>query len=255
MFTYPDRDLFQEREKRTKRAINLWLEQKLGCAFVDRIHRENPRYKKVQEKIARQNAAEAHLPTQILKLGFRNFGKRDLGFKGDTDNYYWHWCVAIGENEQAFEVAANDTTMAMAIKGPDGMVASTEEHFISDHTAKTDLRRDFDGCLVLPKSTKKTITEVENFSKQWCSSHPSYTAIGPNCQTYCEDLYTFLTGDYLPYEKSATRMMGRAPQDGPEKDEKAEWIVLPNKPGVTPEEVELWEKDHPVPDEADAAAA
>ena len=68
------------------------------------------------------------------------------------------------------------------------------------------------------KTTHRTDAELETFSKQWANRHPVYNATGPNCQTFTEDLYIYLTGENLKFAKFADL------KKGPESSTAAVWL-------------------------------
>ena len=74
------------------------------------------------------------------------------------------------------------------------------------------------------KTTRRTDAEIVTFSKQWANRHPVYNAMGPNCQTFAEDLYIYLTGENLGFAKFADL------KRGPESSAAAVWL----KPGKKP---------------------
>jgi len=79
--------------------------------------------------------------------------------------------------------------------------------------------------------TQKTDEEIEEFARRWVKLHPIYRALGPNCQTYTEDLFTFLTGEDLPFAKTADKMVGRGIRlQGPEVNPNSVWLDLSKKP-------------------------
>jgi hypothetical protein len=91
----------------------------------------------------------------------------------------------------------------------------------------------FHGFLDLPHMTRKTDEDIEEFSRRWVKLHPIYRTLGPNCQTYAEDLFTFLTGEDLPFAKSADKVVGRAGScglEGPETNPNATWLVPSKRP-------------------------
>merc|ERR1711918_303814 len=82
----------------------------------------------------------------------------------------------------------------------------------------------FDAVLLLPQTTHKTDAEVKDFCRQWVRKHPAYNLLGPNCQTFAEDLFTFLCGQNLPFTKSASRIDKGGRGAGPEHHPATHWI-------------------------------
>ena len=72
--------------------------------------------------------------------------------------------------------------------------------------------------------TTKSDREIEQFSKHWVRKHPIYNPAGPNCQTYAEDLFVFLTGENLPFNKAGDL------KRGPEFDERMVWMNRSKRP-------------------------
>lgn len=126
----------------------------------------------------------------------------------------WHWGIQVGDD--IYELNGS-----IAIYGPKGVIAANSPLMVGP-TNGTRLSQ-FDGYLDLQfngrsKSTRKSSDEIETFSKQWVKAHPIYRVEGPNCQTYAEDLYTFLCGENLPYAKVGDL------KPGPEKDARVVWL-------------------------------
>lgn len=53
---------------------------------------------------------------------------------------------------------------------------------------------------------------------------------GPNCQTFTEDLFTFLCGQNLPFAKSANRLETFGRGAGPEHHPLTQWLKPEKKP-------------------------
>merc|ERR1719336_1682579 len=71
----------------------------------------------------------------------------------------------------------------------------------------------------LDSHTIKSDDEIEQFCKEWVSTHPNYNAWGPNCQTFAEDFHTFLAGVQMPFASFASRYHrngGECPEAHPE---------------------------------------
>ena len=135
---------------------------------------------------------------------------------GGTQGVVWHWGLGVGDG--IFEVNG-----AMAVYGPKGMVAATGPGVGPKHGTKQE---QFHAYLPLPNLCLQSDGEIETFSKQWCKLHPVYIATGPNCQTYAEDLYTFLTGGNMPFSKT---MEGQR-ENAPERHTDCVWLVAAKKP-------------------------
>ena len=88
--------------------------------------------------------------------------------------------------------------------------------------------RQFDAFLSLPQTTQRTDAEVKDFCRQWVRNHPIYNVLGPNCQTFAEDLFSYLCGQNLPFSKSACRIDRCGP--GPEHHPSTQWIRPEKKP-------------------------
>eukprot|EP00747_Dinoflagellata_sp_TGD_P165534 gnl/TRDRNA2_/TRDRNA2_186913_c0_seq1.p1 gnl/TRDRNA2_/TRDRNA2_186913_c0~~gnl/TRDRNA2_/TRDRNA2_186913_c0_seq1.p1 ORF type:complete len:296 (-),score=37.45 gnl/TRDRNA2_/TRDRNA2_186913_c0_seq1:284-1171(-) len=158
----------------------------------------------------RVKSSERGRQQRTTKLVFRHFGK-------DAKDYMWHWALAV--DDDVYEVAG-----WMAVMGPHGIVASN--CLVIPYN--TDLTK-FHGYLDLPQNTRKTDSEIRSFIEEWVRNHPLYNAFGPNCQTFAEDLFTFLTGHNLPFAKFAERFKGA---DGPESDPRTTWLNSSKKPGA-----------------------
>jgi len=156
---------------------------------------------------------------RTIKLVFRHFGD-SLGAK--KSGYLWHWGLQV--DDSIYEVNG-----AMAVMGPNGIVAASSPLAKKIHTNITQ----FHGYLDLPQVTQKTDKEIEDFSCRWVKLHPVYNALGPNCQTYAEDLFTFLTGEDLPFAKTADKVVGLGGSralEGPEMNPSAVWLNPKKKP-------------------------
>lgn len=167
------------------------------------------------ENAKAENAAKEHRrnPKRKLKLVFRHFGTKN------TD-YYWHWALAV--DERVYEVAGS-----MAVVGPEGVVASNHPMLGNKRTALEK----FDGYLPLQTTTRYSNDEIHSFIKDWVATHPKYNAFGPNCQTFAEDLHTFLAGETLPFRKFTDRV-GKKGAEGPESDPRSVWFNREARPGA-----------------------
>jgi hypothetical protein len=157
-----------------------------------------------------------------IKLVFRKFGE-SVGAK--KDGLLWHWALSI--DDSIYEVNG-----AMAVIGPNGVVAASSP--FTNRYKGTDVR-DFHGYIEMPQTTEKTDEDIEAFTCRWVKLHPVYHALGPNCQTYADDLFTFLTGEDLPFAKTADKMVGRAHSSklkigGPEANRNVVWLDPNKKP-------------------------
>jgi len=156
---------------------------------------------------------------RAIKLVFRHFGD-SVGPK--KDGYLWHWGLSV--DDSIYEVNG-----AMAVMGPNGIVAASSPLV---KQVRTNLMQ-FHGYLDLPQGTRKTDEDIEEFSRRWVKLHPIYKALGPNCQTYAEDLFTFLTEEDLPFAKTADKVMGPGGSralKGPEANPSAVWLAPGKKP-------------------------
>merc|ERR550537_1367487 len=109
----------------------------------------------------------------------------------------------------------------MAVMGPNGIVAASSPLI---KNVRTNLSH-FHGYLDLPQWTQKADEEIEEFSRRWVKLHPVYKALGPNCQTYAEDLFTFLTGEDLPFAKAADKIVGQGVNlPGPHLSPNSIWL-------------------------------
>jgi len=148
-----------------------------------------------------------------IALVFRHFGD-SLGAR--KDGYLWHWGLRVGDS--IYEVNG-----AMAVMGPNGIVAASTPLVKHVHTNLSH----FHGYVDLPHTTRRTDEAIESFSRDWVRHHPIYQALGPNCQTYAEDLFTFLTGADLPFAKTADKVVGKGGNSslhGPEQHSRAVWL-------------------------------
>jgi len=165
-------------------------------------------------------------PHRKIDLVFRYFGD-SLGLK--KDGIMWHWGLRV--DESIYEVNA---VMGMAVMGPNGVVAPSSLWVTS---VRTEILH-FDGYLSLSQKTSKTDQEIEEFTCRWVKEHPAYHALGPNCQTYADNLFMFLTGEDLPFAKSADKVMnpsawgpgGSRGLYGPEVNPSAVWMKPDKKP-------------------------
>jgi len=159
---------------------------------------------------AQQRLASAAVRTgqkaRPLKLVFRHVDRLGIG---------WHWGLAIGES--VYEVGGS-----MAVIGPRGVVHASTPLIVSSRARTGTRLSQFDGYVPLDgRSTHLTDEEIEQFCEGWVSRHPTYHVAGPNCQTFSEDLFIFLTGTNLDFPKFADL------QRGPEASASAIWL----KPG------------------------
>jgi len=165
------------------------------------------------------NDAEVQTNQRAIKLVFRHFGDSVGAKKG---GFLWHWGLSVSDS--IYEVNG-----AMAVMGPNGIVAASSPLI---KLVRTNLRQ-FHGYLDLPQITYRTDEDIEKFSRRWVKHHPVYKALGPNCQTYAEDLFTFLTGEDLPFAKTADRVVGPSGSkvlQGPEVDPSAVWLDSSKRP-------------------------
>jgi hypothetical protein len=149
-----------------------------------------------------------------IRLVFRGIG-------GDRkDKLLWHWGLSV--DDSIYEVNG-----AMAVMGPNGVVAASSPLV---KKVCTDLSQ-FHGYLDLPQGTRKANEEIEEFSRRWVKLHPVYKALGPNCQTYTEDLFTFLTGEDLLFAKTADKIVGNGVAlQGPHLNPNSVWLDERKKP-------------------------
>ena len=116
----------------------------------------------------------------------------------------------------------------MAVIGPTGVVHASTPLIRPGQAAWTGTRLDqFHGYVVLGgRSTHLTDEEIAHFCREWVGRHPTYSAAGPNCQTFSEDLFVFLTGTNLDFPKFADLARG------PEASVDAVWINPSKKPAI-----------------------
>jgi len=159
-----------------------------------------------------------HLHARRIKLVFRRFGDSFMPSFG----VLWHWGLSI--DGSIYEVNG-----AMAVMGPNGIVAASTPML---KPVRTNLQQ-FHGYVDLPETTIKTNKEIEDFSCRWVKLHPMYKALGPNCQSYVEDLFSFLTEQALPFAKSSDKVVGPGDawaMSGPEVNPNAVWLDPSKKP-------------------------
>jgi len=146
----------------------------------------------------------------------------------------YHWAIGIEEelgseydNLQIYEVNGS-----MGVYGPRGLIAASSP-MLCGPISGTRLDQ-FEGILDLNLGirtklgtlgkgralTQKTHNDIVKFTREWVLRHPIYKFEGPNCQTYTEDLFNFLTGCNLAYPKIAELQW----QVGPEADARTVWI-------------------------------
>lgn len=145
----------------------------------------------------------------------------------------YHWGIAIEEHPGSGHHRSHiyEVNGLMAIYGPEGLICTTgpcigpangtrldqfQAIFDLNHGISTKIGK-------LPKGvakTMKTHKEIDDFCHQWVQRHPVYNVIGPNCQTFAEDLFTFCTGHNLPYTKSLEALG----EKGPEDDKRTQWL-------------------------------
>lgn len=163
-------------------------------------------------------SANGQAEQRPVKLVLRHFGPGSLlGSSGDLG---WHWGLAVGD--ECYEVQGS-----MVVLGPKGVVAASSP--FASNTAPTHLSK-YDALLALPQTTRKSDREIEEFTRQWVRTHPTYNLFGPNCQTFAEDLFTFLCGQKLPFSMSASRLGSFGRGAGPESHPATEWL----KPAMRP---------------------
>jgi hypothetical protein len=182
-----------------------------GSRLVREVHKQRQR--------AHSADIEKREHSRSIKLVFRHFGN-SLGAR--NDGYFWHWGLSI--DNSIYEVNG-----AMAVLGPNGIVAASTP---MAKNIRTNLNQ-FHGYLTLQQATHKTDEEIEEFTRRWVKLHPVYKALGPNCQTYTEDLFAFLTGEDLPFAKFADKTVGKGGNshfEGPEASPSAVWLDASKKP-------------------------
>lgn len=164
-------------------------------------------------------AADPSRPSRPVKLAIRHFGpKNPLG----SIDLCWHWGLCVGKENSCYEVNG-----LMVVIGPKGIIAASSP--LAAKFSPTHLSQ-YDGVVTLPHTTQKSDEEIEVFTRQWVKKHPVYLVAGPNCQTYAEDLFTFLTGDNMPFAKSANRIDTFGRGSSPEHHGETHWM----KPGKRP---------------------
>lgn len=173
--------------------------------------RADGRGAQILQRALEQRLPRTHEQSRSIKLVFRRFGHSTMPSFG----LLWHWGLSI--DHSIYEVNG-----AMAVMGPNGIVAASTPFLKPLHT---NLQQ-FHGYLDLPQITTKTDEEIEQFSCRWVKQHPMYKVLGPNCQTYTDDLFRFLTGEDLPFAKAADKMVGPGGEvvSGPEVDPSAVWL-------------------------------
>jgi len=157
-------------------------------------------------------------PSRPLTLLLRHFGPGSP-FGSSTD-LGWHWALAVGEEHNCYEVAGS-----MAVLGPKGLVAASSP--FATNTKPTHISQ-YDAFLKLPQTTQKSDDDIKSFIRQWVRKHPLYTVLGPNCQTFAEDLFTFCCGQNLPFSKSSSRLDRRGV--APEAHPSTVWLTQHKKP-------------------------
>ena len=153
-------------------------------------------------------AAARSSPARRIKIVFRRVDKLGIG---------WHWALALGDS--IWEVAG----VPMAIVGPRGVVVGIPYPGHKGASSGARLSH-YDGYIQMQGTSRKTDDEIDKFSRDWASRHPLYNAYGPNCQTFTEDLFIYLTGQNLGFAKFADL------QSGPEKSAEAVWLNPSKKP-------------------------
>ena len=165
-----------------------------------------------------QQARSSALPSRPIKLVIRHFGPGSP--LGSSTDLGWHWGLAIGDENACYEVAGS-----MAVIGPNGILAASSP--LATNIKPTHLGQ-YDAFLELPQTTQRTDAEVKDFCRQWVRNHPIYNVLGPNCQTFAEDLFSYLCGQNLPFSKSACRIDRCGP--GPEHHPSTQWIRPEKQP-------------------------
>ena len=132
----------------------------------------------------------------------------------------WHWALGVGDVGESlciYEVGG-----AMAIIGPRGVIVGIP---LPNRASISGTKmKQFHGYVKLSTRTSKTDEDIEEFSKAWCKEHPVYNALGPNCQTFAEDLHIYLTGEKLDFAKFGSF------KSGPEASADAVWLNPSKKP-------------------------
>lgn len=175
---------------------------------------------KAQHALPNGVSVEPLCPSRSIKLVIRHFGPGSL--LGSSTDIGWHWGLAVGDEDSCYEVAGS-----MAVVGPKGIIAASSPFAIKVNS--THLSQ-FDAVLPLPQTTRKTDEEIKTFCHQWVRRHPTYRVLGPNCQTFAEDLFTFLCGQKLPFSKSASRIDSLGRGTGPEHHPSTQWLKPNKKP-------------------------
>ena len=191
-----------------------------GSAIYARAHAKAAA-KAVRKDVWKAVTTGATATRRPIKLVMRHFGPGDP--LGSSRDLFYHWGLAVGDESACYEVAGS-----MVIIGPSGCVAASS---LLGSTKRTALSQ-FDAYLTLSQTTTKTNGEVEDFSRRWVKRHPTYHITGPNCQTYAEDLFTFCTGENLPFDMSSERMRKGGRGYGPEKHPNVVWLKNKNKAEV-----------------------
>eukprot|EP00943_MAST-04B_sp_MAST-4B-sp1_P008119 g8119.t1 len=143
-------------------------------------------------------------PSRPIMLLFR---------KVDWFGITWHWALGIGNTPSIYEVNG-----AMAITGPKGTITGIPSTSNEAAISGTKMNQ-FKGYIRLQgRTTKKTDEEIENFCITWCKRHPVYKPLGPNCQTFVEDLHIFLCGKNLEFHQVGNL------KRGPEASPNVTWI-------------------------------
>ena len=170
--------------------------------------------------LSRRSGRVAPQPSRPIRLVIRHFGPGSP--LGSSKDLKWHWGLAIGDDNDCYEVAGS-----MCVIGPNGIVAASS--MFATKTRPTHLSQ-YDAYLSLPQRTQKTDEDVIAFCRQWVNQHPMYHILGPNCQTFADDLFTFLCGKSLPFDKSANRIDNFGRGTGPEHHSSTQWIRPERKP-------------------------
>jgi hypothetical protein len=139
----------------------------------------------------------------------------------DSFGIAWHWALGVkksGGYPSIYEVGG-----FMAIIGPNGLICGNP--WPSSALAVGTKTKQFHGWILLKdRSTTKTDAEIEDFCRRWCRNHPVYNMLGPNCQTFAEDLHIYLTGRNLEFYKFGDL------KTGPEASTDAVWLDHSKKP-------------------------
>ena len=147
-------------------------------------------------------------PSRKIKIVFRKMNAMGIG---------WHWALALGDS--IYEVGG----LPMGIVGPRGVVCGVPTPGQPGARSGTKLNQ-FHGYVPMQDTSHRTDAEIDQFSKDWVKRHPIYNPLGPNCQTFTEDLYTYLTGKNLAFSKFADL------KSGPERSANVVWIDATKKP-------------------------